>query len=243
MEALLCQAKVEGGVQRAASFRGSIQIWIRLSPFLPDKHEMNKDPELKKDLLTRPGNGGDANKAPCHLHEKGPLQSQACHPGKTNCPKFLQFGLLPACPWCCSWCAEECELLLLLGLTLTPVAKLPESPGGDGAVGRGVAGPAAPSASATPLRGLKQEFRMEGSPGLLPPLLFFVLSSSSSLTLLPEAHRGPVGVRVNARPSPCLGTCPTPDPAYSRTSPGVFSLPQASFNSRTSIGKMWGFVL
>lgn len=131
---------------------------------------------------------------------------------KQIAPNFFSSDrLLPPCPWCCSQCAEECELLLLLGLTLTPIhlhpwPSCPKPPAGLGAVGRGAAGPAAPSASAQPLRSLKQEPQTEGSPGLLPPLLFFTLSSSSSLPLLPEAQPGPVGVRVNAQPSACPGT-------------------------------------
>lgn len=58
MEVLLCQATVEGEVQRVASFRDGVQICIGLSPFSLGKYKMNKGPELKKDLLKRPGKGG-----------------------------------------------------------------------------------------------------------------------------------------------------------------------------------------
>lgn len=195
-------------MQRAASFRGSIQTWIRWSPFLPDKYEINKGPELKKDLLTKPGNRGHANKPHATCMRRGHCRARPVALVKQIAPNFFSSDrLLPPCPWCCSQCAEECELLLLLGLTLTPIHLHPwpscrKPPAGLGAVGRGAAGPAAPSASAQPLRSLKQEPQMEGSPGLLPPLLFFTLSSSSSLPLLPEAQPGPVGVRVNARQAP-----------------------------------------
>lgn len=136
MEVLLCQAKVQGRVQRAASFRDSVQVWIGLSLFSLGKYKMNKDPELKKGLLTRPEKGGHANKTPHHSHEKRSLQSQACRPIRPTAPNCLQFGqaaaflpraLLPVCRGICNapFAGSSTD-----NQQPTRTAELPESPGG-----------------------------------------------------------------------------------------------------------------